>query len=87
MYTGVKAYLVCCSHVQCPSVYRCLHMQNSVYVTVGHPSVCLSRRLTSATAAGEFAAERPRSGDKPYRSIVAGVLGGVELQALSSKYG
>jgi len=37
---GRGLYLVCCSLVQCPSVYRCLHMQNSVCVTVGHPSVC-----------------------------------------------
>ena len=45
-------------------------------------SDCLSRRLTSATAAGEFAAERPRAGDRPYRSIVAARrAGGVELQA------
>ena len=34
-------------------------MWSKVYVTVGRPSACLSHRLTTATAVGGFAAERP----------------------------
>ena len=35
-------------------------MWSRVYVIVGRPSVCLFHRLTAASAAGEFAAERRR---------------------------
>jgi len=51
------------------------------------PSLCLSRRSTAATAAGEFAAERPAG--RQYKSIAAGALQAPccsKAPALSSKY-
>ena len=55
------------------SIQRCPHsMRNGVYVTVGCPSVCVSRWLTAVTAASGFAAERPAG--RRYRSIAADPL-------------
>ena len=52
---------------------RCSHIvRNTIYVTVGRPSVCLSHRSTASMAAGVFAAEYPV--DRIYRSIAADAL-------------